>query len=248
MSDVPIPATYPDDKSAKNTLTLQNTNDYRFSREDAEELAQALMCAPLSKTITQHWTTESVPIILNIYSSLSLLQNLFRSHDRDGPLLWAAHLFTRTYVINIRNPTAMYSDSLTETQEELSKYMGKTLSSVSTALRAPGGAMRDDVLATVWILANYEVGSPSSPLPSHLFQSASKSNPELQLLIGSLDRDDGASHKSWSLHCMGVYSILKSRGPTPFATGAGRQAFWPAFNLIVSSRNNSHHASALNLT
>lgn len=35
--------------------------------------------------------------------------------------------------------------------------MGKTLSAVNAALNDPAGAFRDDVLATVWILANYEV-------------------------------------------------------------------------------------------
>lgn len=35
--------------------------------------------------------------------------------------------------------------------------MGKTLTAVSEALSKPDGAFRDDVLATVWILANYEV-------------------------------------------------------------------------------------------
>lgn len=35
--------------------------------------------------------------------------------------------------------------------------MGKALRSVHGALQAPDGALRDDVLATVWILANYEV-------------------------------------------------------------------------------------------
>ena len=47
--------------------------------------------------------------------------------------------------------------SITETEKELGTYLGKTLSSVGEALKSPGGALRDDVLATVWILTNYEV-------------------------------------------------------------------------------------------
>lgn len=44
-----------------------------------------------------------------------------------------------------------------ETDKALGMYMGKTLTAVSEALSKPDGAFRDDVLATVWILANYEV-------------------------------------------------------------------------------------------
>lgn len=37
------------------------------------------------------------------------------------------------------------------------------MSSVAAALKDPKGAFRDDVLATVWILSNYEVGSAFLP-------------------------------------------------------------------------------------
>lgn len=57
----------------------------------------------------------------------------------------------------MRYPTAVHNDSKSETQRELGKYLGKTLSAVGEALKSPEGTRRDDVLATVWILANYEV-------------------------------------------------------------------------------------------
>lgn len=60
---------------------------------------------------------------------------------------------------NLRNPTAVHNDSTDETDKLLGMYMGKTLTAVSEALSKPDGAFRDDVLATVWILANYEVWS-----------------------------------------------------------------------------------------
>ena len=107
--------------------------------------------------MTEHWTTHSVPILLNIYSTLEFLSNLYSIAPTSGPLIWAAHLFTRTYVSNIRYPTSIYRESERENARELATYLGKTLKAVNVALREPDGALRDDVLATVWILANYEV-------------------------------------------------------------------------------------------
>ncbi|KAK8924926.1 hypothetical protein VCV18_005352 [Metarhizium anisopliae] len=112
----------------------------------------------ISRPLTEHWTNHSVPIILNVYSTLDFLHNIYRINPRNGPLVWAAHLFTRTYVTNIRYPVSVYKESEVENQRELGTYLGKTLSAVNTALKEPDGAFRDDVLATVWILANYEVG------------------------------------------------------------------------------------------
>lgn len=106
----------------------------------------------------EHWTNHSVPILLNIYENFDLLQTLYSEHTENGPLLWAAHLLSRTYVTNMRYPTAVYKGSVTETEQELGSYLGKALSSVTVALKEPDGAFRDDILVTVWILANYEVG------------------------------------------------------------------------------------------
>lgn len=58
---------------------------------------------------------------------------------------------------NMQYSTALSRDSDAETQRELGGYLGKTLSLVSEALKTHEGAQRDDVLATVWILTNYEV-------------------------------------------------------------------------------------------
>jgi hypothetical protein len=114
---------------------------------------------PLHVTMMDHWTNRSIPIMLELYSSLGFLHDAFKVHHDDGPLLWAAHLFSRTYVTNLQAPTSTSEESRLETQQELGMYLGKTLSSISAALRSPDGASRDDVLATVWILANYEVRS-----------------------------------------------------------------------------------------
>ncbi|OAQ91750.1 N-terminal fungal transcription regulatory domain-containing protein [Purpureocillium lilacinum] len=158
------------------------------------------------KSMAEHWTSHSVPILLNVYSTLDFLNNTYQQNPRDGPLVWAAHLFSRTYVTNIRYPTAIYRSSELETQRELGTYLGKTLSSVAAALKDPKGAFRDDVLATVWILSNYE------------------------LLVGSLSRMEPLS--PWHLHARGLYSILKTRGTAPLYTSDGRTAFWPSYNMV----------------
>lgn len=111
----------------------------------------------MPRSLNQHWTQQSVSILLNVYSTIDFVHSTYRRYDRDGPLLWAAHLFSRTYVTNLRQPTALYSESADENKKILGIYMSRTLNAVSHALSSPQGALRDDVLATVWILANYEV-------------------------------------------------------------------------------------------
>jgi hypothetical protein len=105
----------------------------------------------------EHWTAQSIPILLNVYESLEFLNKIYQNYPQDGPLVWAAHLFSRTYITNVAHPTSTHKDAQEDTEQELRTYMGKALRSVHGALQAPDGALRDDVLATVWILANYEV-------------------------------------------------------------------------------------------
>jgi hypothetical protein len=119
----------------------------------------------LSPIIHEHWTMHSIPIVLNVWGPVEFLGDMYSAYPPDGPLVWAAHLFSRTYVTNLRYPTAMSKESHDETQKELGMYLGKTLGAVGAALMSPDGAKRDDVLATVWILANYEVFH--SFFPSH---------------------------------------------------------------------------------
>ncbi|PHH73046.1 hypothetical protein CDD83_4823 [Cordyceps sp. RAO-2017] len=157
-------------------------------------------------SLQEHWTAQSVPILLNVYSSLDFVDQVYRVDPGDGPLTWAAHLFSRTYVTNLRYPTAVHGESARETQQLMGTYLGRTLSSVSAALKTPRGPFRDDVLVTVWILANYE------------------------LLVGSLGRLEPRS--PWHLHTHGLYSILKARGNESLRTVEGRTAFWPCYNMV----------------
>ncbi|KAL7922745.1 hypothetical protein ACQKWADRAFT_292289 [Trichoderma austrokoningii] len=192
-----------------STPDLSPNGDFMFTSSTDVVLANGANCnavAPLTRPVFQHWTSHSVPIVLHVYSNFDFIQAIYSSYSIDGPLIWAAHLFSRTYVTNLRYPTAITRDAHAETQRELGGYLCKTLNSVNKALSTPDGAFRDDVLATIWLLSNYE------------------------LLIGSLNRTETLS--PWHLHTRGLYSILKIRGTAPLYTAKGRMAFWPAYSMV----------------
>ncbi|KAG9507198.1 hypothetical protein J7337_000747 [Fusarium musae] len=160
----------------------------------------------LPQSLNEHWTAHSIPILLNVYYTLDFLHDTYKKSGPQGPLLWATHLFARTYITNLRYPTAIDNGSVEQTDKELGTYLGKTLSSVGQALKTPEGAMRDDVLATVWILTNYE------------------------LLMGSIDRISPLN--PWHLHTNGLYSILQQRGTASLRRPGSRMGFWPAYNMV----------------
>lgn len=133
------------------TVQASNASPYPYDAYDPLVWA-------IAPSLSQHWTTQSVPIVLTIYSSLEFLKEVLHENSFDGPLVWASHLFSRTYVTNIRQPTALSNESATESAQEIGTYMGKTLSAVAAALKTPEGAFRDDILGAIWMLCNYEVG------------------------------------------------------------------------------------------
>ncbi|KAL7894673.1 hypothetical protein HDV64DRAFT_271622 [Trichoderma sp. TUCIM 5745] len=142
-----------------STPALSQNGDFMFTSSTDVVLVNGVNCnavAPLTRPVFQHWTSASVPIVLNVYSNFDFIQDTYSSCNVEGPLIWAAHLFSRTYVTNLRYPTAINRDAHAETERELGGYLGKTLNSVNKALSTPDGAFRDDVLATIWILSNYE--------------------------------------------------------------------------------------------
>ncbi|PNP38272.1 hypothetical protein TGAMA5MH_09845 [Trichoderma gamsii] len=143
-----------------STPALSPNGDFMFTPSTDVVLVNGVNCnavAPLTRPVFQHWTSHSVPIVLNVYSNFDFIQDIYNSYNIDGPLIWAAHLFSRTYVTNLRYPTAISRDAHAETERELGGYLGKALNSVNKALSTPDGAFRDDVLATIWLLSNYEV-------------------------------------------------------------------------------------------
>ncbi|KAI1023796.1 hypothetical protein LB504_004968 [Fusarium proliferatum] len=163
----------------------------------------------------QHWTLHSIPIFLNVYSTLPFFYDMYRNIG-DGPLVSATHLFSRAYVTVLRQPTAKYNKSVIENDRELTTHLGKTLTSVRFALTQPGGAYRDDLLATIWILANYEASS----VPYQLLAF---------LLVGSGER--AGQSRPWNLHTRGLYGILKIRGSEWLRMNTSRTVFWPALNM-----------------
>jgi hypothetical protein len=116
------------------------------------------VAAGIPTDVHQHWTEHSVPIVLNVYSTFDFLATMYQRHATDGPLLWAAHLFSRTYIHNLRAPASSRKNTQQDIQNELAGYMNKALRGIGDALQTREGVMRDDILLTVWILTNYEVG------------------------------------------------------------------------------------------
>ncbi|KAI9172125.1 negative acting factor [Paramyrothecium foliicola] len=116
----------------------------------------------LTHGLNEHWTAHSIPIILKLYSSIGFLHEVYRTNYTEGPLLWAAHLFTRTYVTNLQYPTSASRQSREDAQREIGIYLGKTLNSTSAAMKSPGGALRDDVLAAILVgsLTRVDISSP----------------------------------------------------------------------------------------
>jgi hypothetical protein len=157
--------------------------------------------------ITQHWTSHSIPIMLNIYAPIEYLTEMYYRSPPNGLVAWSAHIFSRTYITNLRYPTVVCIESYRQTQRELGMFLGKLLSAVSSALATPAGAMRDDILIAVWTLANYE------------------------LLMGSLERTHLTS--PWHSHVRGLYGILKTRGLDSLRKGSTRAAFWSSYTMIV---------------
>ena len=111
----------------------------------------------IAPSLSQHWTAQSIPIVLTVYNYVDSLKDVLRENSFDGPLVWATHLFSRTYVTNLRQPTSLSNESAAEASQEIGTYMGKTLSAVGTALKDKDGAFRDDIIGAVWMLCNYEV-------------------------------------------------------------------------------------------
>lgn len=147
-----------DEGPATPSLAFLDEDQPYLSPEEAQLiLANSPSPLFLTKPLHEHWTAQSIPILLNVYESLEFLNKIYQNYPQDGPLVWAAHLFSRTYITNVAHPTSVHKDAQEETERELRTYMGKALRSIHGALQAPDGALRDDVLATVWILANYEV-------------------------------------------------------------------------------------------
>ncbi|KAF5602530.1 hypothetical protein FPCIR_1871 [Fusarium pseudocircinatum] len=145
-------------KRDKKNGTLEHSTSPSPSSSSLSTGSSLQATDSVPRSMHQHWTLHSIPIFLNVYSTLPFFHDMYRKIG-DGPLVSATHLFSRAYVTVLRQPTAKYNTSIIENDQELTTQLGKTLASVRSALAQPGGAYRDDLLATIWILANYEASS-----------------------------------------------------------------------------------------
>ncbi|PHH61861.1 hypothetical protein CDD81_7789 [Ophiocordyceps australis] len=165
--------------------------------------------AMLPRSLGQARTAQSVAIMLDIYSEVRFLVHEYnQASATDGPLFWATHLFSHTYMTNVTLSTAGRAGSEDERKREAALYLNRTLQSVAKGLEKPRAAFQNDLLAAIWVFANYE------------------------LLVGTLYR---GQENSWCLHTRGLYSMLQARGPAQLSSLVGRQAFWPCFNMIVEA-------------
>lgn len=108
------------------------------------------------KTLRQHWTAESIPLVLGFYESLDFLPGLFRGAGQDHCLVLTGQVFTRAYMINKFRPRADY--------RELSIVLGHALAAVQEAIRNPKTYTSDSTIVAVWLLGNYEVSEEASDM------------------------------------------------------------------------------------
>lgn len=104
---------------------------------------------PLLRPVRQHWTAESIPLVLDCYSSINFLPGLFKGVPDDHCLVRTSQAFARAYVLNRYRPNTDY--------RELSSCLGKALASVSAAINDPKAHTSDATIVAVWFLGNYEV-------------------------------------------------------------------------------------------
>ncbi|KAK1977016.1 hypothetical protein LZ30DRAFT_753112 [Colletotrichum cereale] len=81
---------------------------------------------PLLRSIRQHWTAESIPLVIAFYPGMDFLPGLFGDVKSDHCLVLTGQVFTRAYAINRLGPKADY--------RELSKLLGNALASVQEAI------------------------------------------------------------------------------------------------------------------
>ncbi|TID05034.1 hypothetical protein CH35J_003006 [Colletotrichum higginsianum] len=163
---------------------------------------------PLLRPVRQHWTAESVPLVIGLYSGLDFLPGLFRGVGQDHCLRLAAHVFTRAYVINRFRPQTDY--------RELSMFLGNALASVQNAIMSPSTCTSDSTIIAVWLLGNYELMMGGL---------------ERRSFVTSQDRGY-APETPWHIHGSGILSLMRARGDRQLYTKAGRQIFWTMHNMI----------------
>ncbi|OHE93104.1 hypothetical protein CORC01_11593 [Colletotrichum orchidophilum] len=163
---------------------------------------------PVLKTLRQHWTAESVPLVLGFYQSLDFLPGLFRGVGHDHCLVLTGQVFTRAYMINRFRPRADY--------RELSIVLGHALASVQEAIASPKTYTSDSTIVAVWLLGNYELMIGGLERRSFITAKERGSSPEVP----------------WHIHGQGLLSLMRARGDRQLYNASGRQIFWVMHNMI----------------
>ncbi|KAI3555629.1 hypothetical protein CABS03_00281 [Colletotrichum abscissum] len=187
---------------------------------DTTTSTQLSVALPVLKTIRQHWTAESIPLVLGFYESLDFLPGLFRGAGQNHCLVLTGQVFTRAYMINKFRPRADY--------RELSIVLGHALAAVQEAIRNPKTYTSDSTIVAVWLLGNYEVSDQGTKKKFW------------QLMIGGLERRSFITNKErgsspevpWHIHGQGLLSLMRARGDRQLYTRSGRQIFWVMHNMI----------------
>ncbi|OLN88151.1 hypothetical protein CCHL11_00172 [Colletotrichum chlorophyti] len=179
----------------------------------ASSVASHRSTPPLLRAVWQHWTAESVPLVLGCYSSLDFLPSLFKGLGEDHCLTLTGHVFTRAYVINRFGPHGLGQGV---DHRELSTYLGKALSSVSSAVNNPNTCTSDATIVAVWLLGNYELMMGGVERRSFVHRRDEVSSPAAP----------------WHIHSKGLLSLLRARGDRQLYSRSGRQIFWVMHNII----------------
>ncbi|KAF0319386.1 hypothetical protein GQ607_013354 [Colletotrichum asianum] len=163
---------------------------------------------PLLRPVRQHWTAESIPLVLDCYSSINFLPGLFKGVPDDHCLVRTSQVFARAYVLNRYRPNTDY--------RELSSCLGKALASVSAAINDPKAHTSDTTIVAVWFLGNYELLMGGLERRSFL-------TPQEKAI---------SSSPGWYIHTQGLMSLLRARGDSQLFTRSGRKIFWTMHNII----------------
>ncbi|KAK1965031.1 hypothetical protein LY78DRAFT_581290 [Colletotrichum sublineola] len=159
---------------------------------------------PLLRSVHQHWTAESIPLVIGFYPGMDFLPGLFGSVKPDHCLVLAGQVFARAYMINSFRRKTDY--------RELSKLLSNALASVQKAIMSTKAYTSDSTIMAVWLLGNYE----ASPRRSFITAQERGFAPE----------------SPWHIHGQGILSLMRARGDRQLYTRRGRQIFYIMHNML----------------
>ncbi|KAK2060048.1 hypothetical protein LY76DRAFT_615356 [Colletotrichum caudatum] len=123
---------------------------------------------PLLRPVHQHWTAESIPLVIGFYPGLDFLPGLFSRVEPDHCLVLACQAFAKAYIMNrcrsetdYRELSRLLCSALASVQEAIMNTKAYTSDSTITAL------MMGDVERRSFITTQERGFSPESPWHIH---------------------------------------------------------------------------------